>query len=91
MQPLSRNFVILAGVVLLGFISSAVAQGHDETEDMNTDMGGMSSPRPTVPTASGGAMAEPASYFQLKEHTRLMFAHILLMTIGWVFVLPIGE
>jgi hypothetical protein len=90
MQPPSRNSVILAGVVLLGFISSAVAHGHDEHEDMDMDMGGMSSTRPTIP-ASSGAMAEPASYFQLKEHTGLMFAHILLMTIGWVFVLPIGE
>ena len=83
--------MILAGFVLLGFISSAVAHGHEETGDMNMDMGGMSSTRPTVPTAAGGAMAEPASYFQLKEHTGLMFAHIFLMTIGWVFVLPIGE
>lgn len=91
MQPPSRNFVIFAGVVLLGFISSAVAHGHDENEDMNMDMGGMSSTKPTIPTSSSGAMAEPASYFQLKEHTGLIFAHILLMTIGWVFVLPLSE
>lgn len=91
MQPPSRNFVILAGVVLLGFISSAVAHGHDEHEDMNMDMGRMSNSRPTIATATNGTMAEPASYFQLTEHFGLMFAHILLMTIGWVFVLPVGE
>jgi Domain of unknown function (DUF2427) len=91
MHPPLRKSVILAGVVLLGFISSVVAHGHDENEDMDMDMGGMSSTRPTIPASSNGAMAEPASYFQLREHTGLMFAHILLMTIGWVFVLPIGE
>jgi hypothetical protein len=83
--------VILAGAVLLGFISSVVAHGHDENEGMNMDMSGMPSSRPTIPTATDSAMAEPASYFQLTEHTGLMFAHILLMTIGWIFVLPIGE
>jgi hypothetical protein len=90
MQPTSRKFVILAGVVLLGFTSSVVAHGHEEHEGMNMDMGGTSNSSP-VATATNGAMAEPASYFQLTEHTALMFAHILLMTIGWVFVLPIGE
>ena len=91
MKPPSRNFVILTAAILLGFISSAVAHGHDENEDMNMDMGGMPISRPTIPIATDAAMAEPASYFQLTEHTGLMFAHILLMTIGWVFVLPIGE
>jgi hypothetical protein len=90
MQPPSRNFVVLVGVVLLGIISSVVAHGDDEHGDMNMGMDGMSTSRPTIATSSNDTMAEPASYFQLKEHTGLMFAHILLMTIGWVFVLPIG-
>lgn len=87
----SRNSVIFTGVVLLGFISSVAAHGDDEHGDMSMDLGGMSDSRPTIATATNGTMAEPASYFQLTEHTGLMFAHILLMTLGWVFVLPIGE
>lgn len=90
MKPPSRNSVICAGALLLGFISSVVAHGS-EHEDMNMDMGGIPISRPTIATATNSTMAGPASYFQLKEHTGLMFAHILLMTIGWVFVLPIGE
>ena len=90
MQPASRNFVILAAVILLGLISSVVAHGGKETEGMNMDIGGLSISSP-VATGTNGAMAEPASYFQLTEHTTLMFAHILFMTIGWVFVLPVGE
>ena len=91
MQPASRNFAILAGALLLGVIPSVVAHGHGETENMSMDMGGMSSAKPTIASVVNDTMIEPASYFQLTEHAGLMFAHILLMTIGWVFVLPIGE
>ena len=73
MQPTSRTFVILTGAVLLGFVSSAVAHGHDESEDMNVNMSEMSSTIPSIPTATSGAMAEPASYFQLKEQSGLIF------------------
>ena len=89
MKPPSRISVTFAGLVLLGLISSVVA--HDSKhDDTNMEMGGMPMLRPTIAAATNGTVVEPASYFQLKEHTGLMFAHILLMTIGWVFVLPIG-
>lgn len=90
MKPPSRISVFCAGALLLGFISSAVAHGS-EHKDMNMEMGGIPISKPTIATATNSTMAEPASYFQLEEHTGLMFAHILLMTTGWLFVLPIGE
>ncbi|KAG0647157.1 hypothetical protein D0Z07_7112 [Hyphodiscus hymeniophilus] len=83
MPSLSRNFVKLT--LLLGCISPVVAHGQDEHGSMTMEMADA-----TAAAASGTMMAEPASYFQLTEHTGLMFAHILLMTIGWVFVLPIS-
>lgn len=91
MQPPSRTCVTLTGFVLLGFISSVVAHAHDEHEDMKMDMGGMSDSRLAITTVVNGTIAGPASYFQLQEHTGLVFTHILLMTLGWVFVLPISE
>lgn len=90
MKPTAQSSVILTAAVVLGYVASAVAHGS-EPENINMDMGGMSMARPTIAAATNGTMAEPASYFQLKEHTGLMFAHILLMTLGWVFVLPIGK
>ena len=83
MRPLSKNRVMLPGVVLLGLIFSVVA--HSQDEYMDQEMGGLSE------VMANSTMAEPGNYFQLTEHTGLMFAHILLMTVGWVFVLPVGE
>jgi len=86
MQPPSPKFVTLAGVVLLGLASVAVAHGHDE--DMSMDMGEPSIARPTLISAAN--VTVPDSYFRYSEHSGLMMAHIFLMTIAWVFALPIG-
>lgn len=84
MGKFSQNFATLAGVALLGLLPLAIAHGHDEAMDMTTE-------RPTISTESDSAVADPRSYFRYGEHSSLMVGHILLMTIGWVFVLPIGE
>lgn len=87
MQPPSPRFVTFAGAVLLGLASIAVAHGHDE--DMNMDMGDSSIARPTITSAAN--VVAPSSYFRYGEHSGLMIAHIFLMVIAWVFVLPIGR
>jgi hypothetical protein len=33
----------------------------------------------------------PVSYWSLTDHVGVMYAHILLMTLAWVVVLPAGE
>jgi hypothetical protein len=78
--------VALVGVALLGLVSVVVAHGHDDDEDMSMDMG-MGRPEVTKPMDE----AVPQTYFNYGEHSGLLLAHILLMTIGWVFVLPIGK
>jgi hypothetical protein len=87
MQPRSPKIVTLAGAVLLGLASVAVAHGHDE--GMSMDMGEPSVARPVITSAANGTA--PDSYFRYGEHSGLMMAHIFLMTIAWVFVLPIGR
>ncbi len=87
MQSPSPKFVTLAGAVLLGLASVAVAHGHDE--NMNMDMGEPSIARPIISQAAN--VTAPESYFRYGEHSGLMMAHIFLMTIAWVFVLPIGR
>ena len=86
MQPPSPNFVTFSGAVLLGLASVAVAHGHDE--DMNMNMGGPSVAQPT--TASGANVTFAETYFRHGEHSGLLGAHIFLMTIAWIFILPIG-
>jgi len=84
MLLLNRNSITSAGAVLLLLASRAVAHGHDEAMNMVT---------PSLPTVVSNSTlpTEPESYFQYGEHTGLLAAHILLMTISWVFILPIGK
>lgn len=86
----STTFSTLAGAVLLGLVSVAVAHGHDE--DMNMEMGDSSATRPTILSATSTATSVPVpdAYWSYSEHGGLLTAHIALMTIAWIFVLPIG-
>lgn len=86
-SPVPRT---LASALLVGLLLSlAAAHGHDE--DMNMDMS-MSEPmRPTIASSLEPADPIPPNYFTHPEHRGLLFAHIALMTIAWVFVLPVGE
>lgn len=34
--------------------------------------------------------AYPLTYFAHQEHVSLMYAHIVFMTVAWVFILPVG-
>ncbi|KAF4632663.1 hypothetical protein G7Y89_g5460 [Cudoniella acicularis] len=88
MQRFSRKPVALAVAVLLGLASVAGAHGHDE--NMNMDMGEPAISRPTIALESGMPTAEPQSYFQYGDHSGLILAHIILMVVGWVFILPIS-
>lgn len=67
--------------VLLGLLPLALAHGD---EDMN--MGG-DAPEP----APAKVESPPSSYFRYKEHSNVILAHIVLMVIGWGFVLPVGK
>ncbi|KAE9369615.1 integral membrane protein-like protein [Stipitochalara longipes BDJ] len=86
MQPPLPRFVTFSGAALLGLASVAVAHGHDE--DMGMNMGAPSMAQPT--TASGANVTVAETYFRHSEHTGLLAAHIFLMTVAWIFILPIG-
>lgn len=88
MQPSPPPFVTFAATVLLGLASVAAAHGSDE--DVAMDMGGSSIAPPTISSTADVAVAVPATYFRHGEHGSLMTSHIFLMTIAWVFILPIG-
>lgn len=79
-----RSFsATLVGVALLALLPLALAHGDEMDMDMNMDA--------TAPVATSEASGDaPLNYFRLTEHSGLMLAHIVIMTISWVFVLPIG-
>ena len=89
MQPLPPKLLILASAFLLGLASVAVAHGHD---DNRMDMAEPALPRPTLASAGNATtQADVQTYFRYSEHSGLLMAHIILMTVAWVFVLPIGK
>lgn len=89
MQPFLRRIATPAIVILLGFASIASAHGNDG--DTRMEMSEPAASRPVVATISSTTVAGPQSYFQYGEHNSFLVAHILLMTIGWIFILPIGK
>ncbi len=52
---------------------------------MDMDMGGGE----PAPKPDGGSY--PPTYFSLPDYGGLMYAHIALMVLGWVFALPVGQ
>lgn len=81
MRPLSSLPSALAGIALLGLLPAVAAHG-DEHEGM-AGMGGMAATNVTKPV-------DP-TYFRTEEYSALMTGHIAVMTITWVFVLPLGQ
>lgn len=80
------------GLLLLLFTLTASAHGDGghSAADMDVDMTMMGVEQPLNATSSNSTLVAPVSYFRHTEYSYLILAHIVLMTIGWVFVLPMG-
>lgn len=88
MQLNSDKYTVSTVVALLVVLPLVFAHGYDEMPQAGT-VGAPSEMRPTITTVNS-TTSEPESYFQYGEHSALIFCHILLMSLGWVFVLPVG-
>lgn len=86
MKPSSRVWSVLAGAVLLDLASVALAHGHDEDAAMDVSSGMTL----TEAHISNSSVLGLPSYFRHNENSGLVLAHIVLMSIAWVFVLPLG-
>lgn len=74
-------FAVVSTAIILELLPVAVAHGHDG-EDNNVEMD---------MTAAESPADMGYSYFRHPDHVKLIVAHIALMSIGWIFVLPIGK
>ena len=79
--------------LLLGVGHKIAAHGHDSHNGMEGVTRGSATISPlanttAAPTAITGT--EASSYFTYPHHLNLMLAHILLMSLAWFFLLPIG-
>lgn len=80
---------VLAAALLLASLANAFPH-EDMNMDMDMDMHMGSSHNETAskPVSDDDG---PTSYFAYKEHVGSIYAHIILMVLGWCFILPIGK
>ena len=89
-SPARRAAVLFLAslAVLLGLVPAALGHGGEtEGMDMGMDMG-MDT---TVDQARPDEGDYPPTYFTHPEHRGAIYAHIALMVVSWVFMLPVGK
>jgi hypothetical protein len=89
MKPTSRVCSVVAGAVLLDLVSVALAHGHEEDAAMEMS-GSMNASKISLPHIYNSTEMGLPNYFRHTEYSGLMLLHIVLMSIAWVFVLPLG-
>jgi hypothetical protein len=72
---MNRTFTAAAAVLLLGALPSVAAHGDGHAQTNVPAMG--AEPQDVIPT-----------YFRHPDHAGWMYAHLALMVVGWVLVLP---
>lgn len=80
---------LIGATLLLETISVVLAHGHDDHPGEMADTGSATSSL-SIATMNSSSVS-PQSYFTYPALSSLMLAHIVLMTIAWFFVLPIGK
>ncbi|CAK7272866.1 hypothetical protein SEPCBS57363_005365 [Sporothrix epigloea] len=102
MRSASRLLLTKALVMVALVLAIApVVLAHGDDEGMNMEMESSSSldmtealPQAVNPTTNSttdeAAIVYKPTYFAHPEHAGLMYAHILLMTLAWVFALPVA-
>ena len=86
---MGRSSWTRASVACAVSILAAITHGHG-SEQMSSHGGmGHENARPTLGHANSSQ--DVSTYFRYSGHSSWMTAHIILMTIGWAFVLPLGE
>jgi hypothetical protein len=93
MRAFSDGFLLLASLVLLGLAPATRAHGDDGDMNMETgiETAGMAPPSNATMMGSNSTAPLLPSYFRHPEYSSLMLAHIVLMSLAWIFVLPLGE
>ena len=74
-----RVFILVAGLLFLNAIPRTLAHGHGVDSGEGMKMG----------NATGSAPM--GSYFTYPSMGGTMLGHIIVMTIAWFFMLPIGR
>lgn len=87
MKLLLRLFGTSVCALLSGLVPIAAAHAHDD----NIATSSMEHHNSLNQSTADAIIAGLPSYFHFSDHSAVMFAHIVLMCVAWVFVLPLGE
>ncbi|EPE03400.1 integral membrane protein [Ophiostoma piceae UAMH 11346] len=79
---------LYTGILLLAVAPSVLAHGDDEA--MNMDMAMANDHGASIANTTEEVKVYPPTYFAHPEHRSLIYAHIILMTLAWVFALPVA-
>ena len=92
----TRSLTVVAALLLLAVLPLSLAHNHESNAGEPIGMGApevshLDHSTETVSAANmSSSTTSPQSFFALHEFGSLMLAHIVLMTIAWFFILPIG-
>ena len=91
----TRTILLITALSLLEAFPRAFAHGHDdqggEAMGMGATMAAAVSHAMPSATVNASVSATPESYFTYPALGGLMLGHIIIMTVAWFFMLPIGE
>lgn len=85
-----KALVLCNAIIVLELLPLAYAHGdYSAAAGANTSLTADNHDPPTLALANMDG--DTTSYFHREEHSNTILAHIVLMTVCWVFVLPVGE
>lgn len=92
--PQLSTKLLLATAIVLAAAPAVLAHGGDEGAegmDMSSGHSGSSSDmHEAKPPPSNAPSSYKPTYFAHPEHVGVIYAHIAVMTVAWVFALPVG-
>jgi hypothetical protein len=89
---LNRMFLTGSAVLLLAALPLVAAHGDEHAHSgMAMDMGSIHINMTSAATTATTSPDVPHNYFRYPGFAGWMYAHIILMTIAWAVVLPIGK
>ncbi len=85
----TSNFKLIGATLLLAPTTVLLAHGHDNHAGETANMGPV--PNSMAAASMNSSSVSPQSYFTYSASSGFMLGHVILMTIAWFFVLPIGK
>lgn len=83
-----KTILRLPSALLLALLPVVFAHGDGDSMDMKMDMGMGHVSNTTQPPKD---QDYPNTYFAHTDHSGVIYTHIALMILSWVFLLPIGK